>query len=105
MRCDHVELAPGEFMIVCGRGRRRPAAPCEVCGKPSTRLCDFPLTDRRKRGARCALHARRRSPRTWTFARCPLECVRAADPLVVWLGNVLVAELAIAIAAERGGIQ
>jgi hypothetical protein len=44
MGCDRVKLRDGSIFIVCSRGKRRgKAAPCSVCGAPSTRLCDFPL--------------------------------------------------------------
>jgi len=39
--CDHVKLPHGSTAIICGL-RRKKAAPCEFCGRPSTKLCDWP---------------------------------------------------------------
>ncbi len=40
MTCEHVKLADGTTAIVCTLGKRK-AKPCSVCGKPSTKLCDW----------------------------------------------------------------
>ena len=43
MPCNPVKLPGGGTAIVCsGRGRR--PKPCAYCGRPSSRLCDFPVT-------------------------------------------------------------
>lgn len=39
MTCEFVKLPSGETAIICGR-KSKPKA-C-FCGKPATRLCDFP---------------------------------------------------------------
>jgi hypothetical protein len=39
---------PEPFVIVCSRGQR--STPCAYCGRPSSRLCDFPVTRNGKRG-------------------------------------------------------
>lgn len=41
MPCDHVDLPGGGYAIVC-RGRQ-PQKRCVHCGRPSSKLCDFPL--------------------------------------------------------------
>lgn len=41
MPCRYVTLPGGGSAIVCGRGLRPKA--CSVCGRPSSKLCDFPL--------------------------------------------------------------
>lgn len=60
MPCDHVALPGGGYAIVCRRDRRKP---CIVCGRPSSKLCDFPLTGGkagktcdRPLCVRCAVH-------------------------------------------------
>lgn len=40
MPCETKAVPGGGFAIVCSRGRR--SAPCLYCGKPSSRLCDYP---------------------------------------------------------------
>lgn len=52
MKCDVLDLGGGATAIVCSRGHRRPK-PCVQCGKPSTKLCDFPLKGK-KAGATCS---------------------------------------------------
>lgn len=42
MPCDHVDLPGGGHAIICGR--RAPVKRCVHCGRPSSRLCDYPLT-------------------------------------------------------------
>jgi hypothetical protein len=39
--CNHVILPGGAHAIICGRGSR--PRPCSVCGRPHSKLCDFPL--------------------------------------------------------------
>jgi len=43
MACTVMKLGDGTTAIVCGSRRR--SSPCSVpgCGRPSTRLCDYPL--------------------------------------------------------------
>lgn len=54
MTCKPIRLG-GITAIVCSRGRAPRPAPCSVpnCGKPHTRLCDFPLVGR-KAGRTCS---------------------------------------------------
>lgn len=48
MNCEAMQLPGGGTAFVCrGRTVRRQTKPCRVCGKESTKLCDFPT-----RGAR-----------------------------------------------------
>jgi hypothetical protein len=42
MPCEHRDLGDGAFAIICTRGGR--TNPCKYCGRPHTKLCDFPLT-------------------------------------------------------------
>ena len=44
MHCDPVELPGGGRGFVCRSGLRRAAAPCAVCGQPSTALCDWRIS-------------------------------------------------------------
>jgi hypothetical protein len=41
MPCIPVDLGNGAFAIVCLRGER--TKPCHYCGRPSEKLCDYPL--------------------------------------------------------------
>jgi hypothetical protein len=50
MGCTLEKLPEGGFAILCGRGQRKPA-PCKFCGRPQTKLCDFPVT--RHRSSTC----------------------------------------------------
>ena len=53
MGCDVVRGKDGTLWTICCRGvRPKKAKPCVTCGKPSTRLCDFPLAGR-KAGKTC----------------------------------------------------
>ena len=59
--CRHVELPGGGFAIVCGRGTRQKR--CTHCGRPSDKLCDFPLSGKlagktcdRPICQKCAMH-------------------------------------------------
>lgn len=42
----------GSLVIICTREQR--AKPCKSCGRPSTKLCDYPLQGR-KAGATCSV--------------------------------------------------
>lgn len=42
MPCHHVKLPGGVTAIVCG-SRRLSGKPCVGCGRPSTKLCDYPM--------------------------------------------------------------
>jgi len=50
MPCDTTRLPGGGYAIICGR-RSKPKA-CVCCGRPSSKLCDFPLTGA-KEGSTC----------------------------------------------------
>lgn len=59
---DHLGPSGPVQIFICRRGRHRPA-PCVVCGKESSKLCDFPLrgakagkTCDRALCARCAVN-------------------------------------------------
>lgn len=43
MKCDFLPMPDGGVAIICSRGRR--SAPCQTpgCGRPSTKLCDYPV--------------------------------------------------------------
>ena len=41
MPCEHRNLGGGSFAIICTRGNRQ--KPCQYCGHPSSKLCDFKL--------------------------------------------------------------
>lgn len=41
MPCRHINLGDGTHAIFCSRGER--TKPCHYCGRPSTKLCDYPL--------------------------------------------------------------
>lgn len=42
MPCERYTLPGGGGGFICSRGRgKEKAKPCYVCGKPSTRLCDY----------------------------------------------------------------
>lgn len=42
MPCEKITLTSGGCGFLCSRGRaKEPPKPCYVCGKPSTRLCDY----------------------------------------------------------------
>lgn len=43
MTCRTVGLADNSLAIICTRGPKTKAKPCEECGKPSVALCDFPV--------------------------------------------------------------
>jgi hypothetical protein len=49
--CNHIDLPGGGFAIVCGRGSRQRL--CTHCGKPSDKLCDYPLRGA-KEGQTCS---------------------------------------------------
>lgn len=51
---DKQRTLPGVTMIVCRRGARPRAAPCDLagCNREHTKLCDFPLRGKRA-GATC----------------------------------------------------
>lgn len=51
MACEFRRTDHGA-VIVCGT--RRKAPPCKMCGKPSTKLCDFPLRGP-KAGQTCSI--------------------------------------------------
>jgi len=57
MPCDHRELDLGggkkASVHICSRGRRKACA----CGRPATKLCDFPLRGGRKGAPLCDAHA------------------------------------------------
>lgn len=59
LMCDRVELENGITAIVC-RGHRR-TKPCVTCGKPGTKLCDYPVRRKGKDAtcdrAMCSQHA------------------------------------------------
>jgi len=40
--CERIDLGGGIYGIVCGSRRREKL--CAICGDPSTKLCDFPIT-------------------------------------------------------------
>jgi hypothetical protein len=42
MPCNMIDFGDGTTAIVCTRGRRQ--KPCRWCGRPHTKLCDFPLS-------------------------------------------------------------
>ncbi len=42
MPCNTVDIGGGSYAIVCRRGNR--PKPCSICGRPGSKLCDFPLT-------------------------------------------------------------
>jgi hypothetical protein len=44
MPCNHVDLGGGARAIVCTRHRQQR---CVTCGRPSTVLCDYPVTNHR----------------------------------------------------------
>lgn len=44
MTCRHIDVGPGGFAIVCSRGSARSRCSIDGCTKPSTKLCDFPLS-------------------------------------------------------------
>ncbi len=50
MPCNPIKLPGGGSAIICSRGPRR--KPCCHCGRPSDKLCDFPLTGA-KAGSTC----------------------------------------------------
>lgn len=61
MPCQPISGPGGMTGFICSRGPR--AKPCCICGKPSSRLCDFPLrgakagrTCDRPLCAGCAVH-------------------------------------------------
>lgn len=58
MTRDRVKLPDGAEALVCSRGRRRKAPrPCSYCERPSTRLCDYPMSRTRTCDrALCDLH-------------------------------------------------
>jgi len=41
--CRVVKMPDGSTAIVCSRGRSS-GTPCYVCGRPSSYLCDYPVT-------------------------------------------------------------
>ena len=41
MPCHTMKISGGGYAIVCTRGRK--AKPCAFCGKPSDKLCDWPV--------------------------------------------------------------
>lgn len=41
MPCRTIDLGNGAYAIACTRGRN--PKPCCSCGRPSSKLCDFPL--------------------------------------------------------------
>lgn len=49
MACGTVKLPGGAFAIVCGLPKPKP---CIYCGRPHTKLCDFPL-EAQKKGKTC----------------------------------------------------
>jgi hypothetical protein len=60
MPCHHVDLGNGTRAIICTRGRTQR---CKYCGRPSTKLCDWPLAGEKKGKTcdipmceRCAAH-------------------------------------------------
>ena len=61
MPCRTVSLPGGGYAIVCG-GHGPRQKPCVYCGKPSSKLCDFPIegakgeTCDRPLCERCAVH-------------------------------------------------
>jgi hypothetical protein len=40
--CETIQFGDGGAAIICGR-RHAKATPCKFCGRPSTKLCDFPM--------------------------------------------------------------
>lgn len=50
MGCDFVPLEKGGFAILCSRGSKRKT--CSMCGRPSTKLCDAPVS-RKGRDTTC----------------------------------------------------
>lgn len=63
MPCNHMKLPGGGYAIVCARGGGKR---CVTCGRPSTLLCDYPVTRDGKPGTcdrpMCAKHAEHVGP-------------------------------------------
>lgn len=47
MTCEQYQLRDGTTVTICMRGKRPKKAACVACGKPATRLCDYPLRGKR----------------------------------------------------------
>lgn len=66
MPCNIRNLGGRGVAIYCSRGGR--TKPCVTCGKPSTLLCDYPVTRDGKPGtcdrAMCPAHRKRVGPDT-----------------------------------------
>lgn len=68
MPCKVGRLGSSGFVIVCSRGHRTPPA-CRWCGKPSTKLCDYPTSKNGTCDAPiCDAHAMKQGPNLDT---CP----------------------------------
>jgi len=97
MHCSHFNLPGGGTAIICGRDRLKA---CAVCGLPSAKLCDFPLTGvkagktcDRPVCEKCAVHSEPDTDYCPTHARMIEQptcafCSEAAEARCGWKGSV-----------------
>ena len=45
MHCEVLDLPDGTRVTICGANRTLKMPACRFCGKPSVKLCDFPVRD------------------------------------------------------------
>lgn len=46
MGCKFTRLGPDSYVVACSRGRQ--VKRCKNCGRPLTKLCDYPLRGEKK---------------------------------------------------------
>lgn len=54
MPCSPIKIGEVTAIICRGRGKRQP--PCESCGRPSSRQCDYPFVVRDGKKTTCDRH-------------------------------------------------